>query len=200
MKEELKKALELGGRIFEQKRGSKGKIYSLHEPQVECLSKGKAHKLYEFGNKVSFTVTAVGNWIIGAKSFFGNPFDGKTLKEAVEQTEEITGQEVKRIGVDRGYRGKGHHPEGKETHIAGGKVKEARVKRFMKRRSSIEPVIGHMKQEHRLGRNYLGGIEGDKFNPILAASAFNMQKLLRSFAVSFLYWLRKRSFFCFSLP
>ena len=79
-------------------------------------------------------------------------------------------------------------------------MKEASVKSFMKRRSSIEPVIGHMKQEHRLGVNYLGGIEGDKFNPILAASAFNMQKLLRSFAVSFLYWLRKRSFFCFSLP
>ena len=73
------------------------------------------------------------------------------------------------------------------------------MKRFLKRRSSIEPVIGHMKQEHRLGRNYLGGIEGDRFNPILSASAFNMQKLLRSFAVSFLYWLRKRSFFCFSL-
>ena len=145
-------------------------------------------------------MTAVGNWIIGAKSFFGNPFDGKTLKEAIKQTEELTSQEVERIGVDRGYRGKVHHPEGKETLIAGGKVKEARVKRFMKRRSSIEPVIGHMKQEHRLGVNYLGGIEGDKFNPILAASAFNMQKLLRSFAVSFLYWLRKRSFFYFSLP
>ena len=114
--EKLKKALEIGGRIFEQERGSKGKIYSLHEPQVECLSKGKAHKLYEFGNKVSFSVTAMGNWIIGAKSLFGNPFDGKTLKEAIKQTEELTNQEVERIGVDRGYRGKAHHPEGKETH------------------------------------------------------------------------------------
>ena len=169
MLEKLKKTLELGQRIFEQERGSKGKIYSLHEPQVECLSKGKAHKLSEFGNKVSFTVTATGNWIIGAKLFFGNPFDGKTLKEAIKQTEELTSQEVERIGVDRGYRGKAHHPEGKETHIAGGKVKEASVKRFMKRRSSIEPVIGHMKQEHRLGVNYLGGIEGDKFNPILSS-------------------------------
>ena len=198
--EKLKKGLELGQRIFEQERGSKGKIYSLHEPQVECLSKGKVYKLYEFGNKVSFTVTGKKNWIIGAKSFFGNPFDGKTLKGAIKQTEGLTNQEVERIGVDRGYRGRAHHPEGKETHIAGGKVREASVKRFMKRRSSIEPVIGHMKQEHRLGINYLGGIEGDKFNPILSASAFNMQKLLRSFAVSFLYWLRKHSFFCFSLP
>ena len=75
----MQKALELGQSVFEQERHSKGKIYSLHEPQVECLSKGKAHKRYEFGNKVSFTVTAAGNWLIGAKSFFGNPFDGKTL-------------------------------------------------------------------------------------------------------------------------
>ena len=129
--EKLKKALELGQRIFEQKRGSKGKIYSLHEAQVECLSKGKAHKMYEFGNKVSFTVTAVGNWIIGAKSFFGNPFDGKTLKEAIKQTEELTSQEVERIGVDRGYRGKVHHPKGKETLIAGEKSERGKVmKRF----------------------------------------------------------------------
>ena len=197
--EKLQKALELGEKIFKQEKKSKGKIYSLHEAQVECLSKGKAHKRYEFGNKVSFTVTGKKNWIIGAKALFGNPFDGKTLKEAIKQTEKITGQEVKRIGVDRGYRGKAHHPTGKETLIAGRKAKDQEMKRFLKRRSSIEPVIGHMKQEHRLGRNYLGGIEGDKFNPILAASAFNMQKLLRSFAASFLYWLRKWSFFCFSL-
>ena len=197
--EKMKRALELGQRVFEQEKGSKGKIYSLHESQVECLSKGKAHKRYEFGNKVSFSVTAMGNWIIGAKSFFGSPFDGKTLKEAIRQTEDLTGEEVKRIGVDRGYRGKVYHPKGKEILIAGNKVKDRGIKRFLKRRSSIEPVIGHMKQEHRLGRNYLGGIEGDKMNPILAASAFNMQKLLRSFAAPFLYWLRKWIFFGFSL-
>ena len=97
--EKLKRVLELGQKVFEQERGSKGKVYSLHESQVECLSKGKAHKPYEFGNKVSFSVTAMGNWIIGAKSFFGSPFDGKTLKEAIKQTEGLTGEEVKRIGV-----------------------------------------------------------------------------------------------------
>ena len=196
--EKLQKALKSGERIFKQEKKSKGKMYSLHESQVECLSKGKAHKPYEFGNKVSFSVTGKKSWIIGAKSFFGNPFDGKTLKEALKQTEKVTGQEIKGIGVDRGYRGKAHHPEGKETLTAGRKAKDRRMKRFLKRRSSIEPVIGHMKQEHRLGRNYLGGIEGDKFNPILVASAFNMQKLLRSFATPFLYWLRKWRFYCFS--
>ena len=102
--------------------------------------------------------------------------------------------------MDRGYRGKVHHPEGKETLIAEGKVKDKGMKKFLRRRPSIEPVIGHMKQEHRLGVNYLGGIEGDKLNPILAASAFNMQKLLRSFVLSFLYWLRKWNFFCFFSP
>ena len=142
-------------------------------------------------------MTAAGNWVIGAKSFFGNPFDGKTLKEAIRQTEGITGEEVERIAVDKGYRGKVNHPEGKETLVAGSKTKDKRIRKFLKRRSSIEPVIGHMKQEHRLRRNYLGGMEGDKLNPILAASAFNMQKLLRSFAVSFLHWLRKWSFFEF---
>ena len=198
--ENLKGALNLGERIFEQERKSKGKLYSLHESQVECLSKGKAHRPYEFGNKVSFTLTWKRNWIIGAKSFFGNPFDGKTLREAIGQTEKITGEEIERIGVDRGYRGyrgKVHHPEGKETLIAGGRVKDKEIKRFLRRRSSIEPVIGHMKQEYRLGVNYLGGIEGDKINPILSASAFNVQKLLRSFALVFFYWLRKWNFFLF---
>ena len=128
--EKLKRVLELGQKVFEQERGSKGKVYSLHESQVECLSKGKAHKPYEFGNKVSFSVTAMGNWIIGAKSFFGSPFDGKTLKEAIKQTEGLTGEEVKRIGVDRGYRGKVYHPEGKETLIAGSKIKDRGIEIF----------------------------------------------------------------------
>ena len=119
------------------------------------------------------------------------------MREAIGQTEKITGEEIERIGVDRGYRGKVHHPEGKETLIAGGRVKDKEIKRFLRRRSSIEPVIGHMKQEYRLGVNYLGGIEGDKINPILSASAFNVQKLLRSFALVFFYWLRKWNFFLF---
>jgi len=197
--EKLKEVLELGQRIFEQRKGSKGKLYSLHEVQVECLSKGKAHKPYEFGNKVSFSLTAGGNWVIGAKSFFGNPFDGKTLKEAIKQTEGLTGEEVRKIAVDRGYRGRANHPEGKGVLISGGKATDTSVRSFLRRRSSIEPVIGHMKGEHRLGRNYLGGIEGDRMNPILAAGAFNMQKLLRSFALFFLYWLRKWTFFRFFL-
>jgi len=161
LSERLQRSLELGRRVFEQSKKSKDKLYSLHEPQVECLSKGKAHKRYEFGNKVSFTITSCGSWIIGAKSFFGNPFDGKTLREAISQTESLTGECVERIVVDRGYRGKGHHPEGRQTLVSGDKVRTGGMRKFLKRRSSIEPVIGHMKQEHRLSRNYLGGMEGD---------------------------------------
>ena len=86
----LTEALALSQGVWEQEKRSKGKIYSLHEPQVECLSKGKVHRPYEFGNKVSFTLTGKRNWIIGAKSFFGNPFDGKTLKEAMVQTQRLT--------------------------------------------------------------------------------------------------------------
>ena len=101
--------------------------------------------------------------------------------------------------MDRGYRGSVHHPEGKEVLITGRKIKDKGMREFLRRRSSIEPVIGHMKQEYRLGVNYLGGIQGDKINPILSASAFNMKKLLKAFAVTFLYWLRKWNFFVFSL-
>ena len=195
--EKLKRVLELGQKVFEQERGSKGKVYSLHESQVECLSKGKAHKPYEFGNKVSFSVTAMGNWIIGAKSFFGSPFDGKTLKEAIKQTEGLTGEEVKRIGVDRGYRGKVYHPEGKETLIAGSKIKDRGIKRFLKRRSSIEPVIGHMKQEHRLGVNYLGGIEGDKLNPDISSECVQYAKAVKVFCCVFFILVKKMDFFWF---
>lgn len=189
--DKLREALEIGKRILDQSRHSKGKVYSLHESHVECLSKGKARRPYEFGNKASFITTWKKNWIIGAKSFFGNPFDAKTLKEAVNQAERISGVEIKKIGADRGYRGKANHPDGKEILITGVGSLSKEDKRFLRRRSSIEPVIGHMKQGHRLRVNYLGGIKGDKINPILAACAFNLQKIIRSFVVPFLQWLKK---------
>ena len=195
---DLKSCLDIAQRVFEQERKSKNKIYSLHEPYVDCISKGKVHSPYEFGNKVSFTVSAKGSWILAAKSFFGNPFDGKTLKTAIKQTERLTRKKVKRIAVDRGYRGKVYHPESKETLVSGMKTTQLSLRRFLKRRSSIEPVIGHMKQEHRLGVNYLAGLEGDKFNPIISASAFNLKKLMKAFSWTFftmikngLYGLKK---------
>ncbi len=187
----LLESLKLAMKIFWQDRKSANKIYSLHEPHVECISKGKTRQPYEFGNKVSLTVTAKDSWIIGAKSFFGNPFDGATLKEAIKQTERLTGVVTKEIYVDKGYRGKAHHPEGKMVLISGRKNLRPILQRFLKRRSSIEPIIGHSKQDHRMETNFLKGVEGDKINPILAASAFNMRKVLRSFFLSFFTWCQK---------
>ena len=196
--DKLQAILSLSQRVYSQERLSKDKVYSLHESQVECLSKGKAHKRYEFGNKVSFAVTSKDNWVIGAKSFFGNPFDGKTLGSAAEQVERLTGEVVSQIFVDRGYRGKSYHPPGKEVFISGMRRLPPSVKRVLRRRSAIEPVIGHIKHDHRMDVNRLGGIEGDKINPILAASAFNMRKIMRSFFLFFfsrLREIRKRAYF-----
>lgn len=187
----LLESLKLAMRVFLQDRKSENKIYSLHEPHVECISKGKARKPYEFGNKVSFTVTAKDPWIIGAKAFFGNPFDGATLKEAVKQTEQLTGVSTKEIYVDKGYRGKVHHPEGKAVLISGRKRLRPILQKLLKRRSSIEPVIGHSKHEHRMEINLLKGEAGDRINPILAASAFNMRKILRSFFLFIFYFCQK---------
>ena len=187
----LLEALSLGLRVFLQERKSPNKVYSLHEPHVECISKGKARIPYEFGNKVSFTVTAKDPWIIGAKSFFGNPFDGATLKSAIGQTERLTGVQVREIFVDKGYRGTKHHLEGKTVLISGKKKLRPVLQRLLRRRSSIEPIIGHSKHDHRMETNLLKGIEGDKINPILAASSFNLRKILRSFFLSFFYWHQK---------
>jgi len=179
--EKLQEAIKLATKIFLQERGSENKIYSLHEPHVECISKGKARVPYEFGNKVSFTVTNKDPWIIGAKSFFGNPFDGATLRGAIEQTEKLTGIRVNEIFVDKGYRGVKHHPPGKTVLLSGRKNLRPILKKLLRRRSAIEPIIGHAKQDHRMGRNFLKGKMGDEVNPILAGAAFNMRKILRSF-------------------
>ena len=187
--EKMQQALVLANKIRFQKRDSKNKIYSLHEPHVECISKGKAAKPYEFGNKVSFTVTAKDPWIIGAKSFFGNPFDGATPKDAIVQTERLTGVATKEIYVDKGYRGKVHHPAGKQVLISGRKRLKPVLMKFLKRRSSIEPIIGHAKHDHRMETNLLKGKLGDEMNPILAGAAFNFRKILRSFFLPILCWL-----------
>jgi IS5 family transposase len=179
--EKLIKALVQAEHIYHQDRNSPEKIYSLHEPHVECISKGKARTPYEFGNKVSFAITTKNPWVLGVKSFFGNPYDGATLKPAVDQVERLTGVHVEEIFVDKGYRGKTHHPEGKKVLISGRTRLAPRLKHLLRRRSSIEPIIGHSKHDHRLERNLLRGKLGDEMNPILAGAAFNLRKLLRGF-------------------
>jgi len=178
----LRKLLETAHRIHAQQRHDKNKIYSVHEPEVECIAKGKAGKQYEFGNKVSVAVSSRGGWFVGAKSFTGNPYDGHTLNEQMKQVNNLIGDRVNEVHVDMGYRG--HNYDGAITvHVD--KRRRGRTRpalwRWMKRRAAIEPSIGHLKSEHRLERNRLKGVEGNAINALLSAAAMNFHKLLGAF-------------------
>ena len=179
-------------RMLNQKRGDKNKLYSLHEPYIYCMSKGKAHQRYEFGTKASITTTRDSGIIIGALAFESNVFDGHTVPDVLAQVKRLLGH-VPAIGIgDRGYRGKS---KVNDTQIITPKParKNATIdamalarKRF-RRRAGIEPVIGHLKSDHRLKRNFLKGFTGDQINLIMAAAAFNFKKWMREVV----FWLRK---------
>ena len=170
--------------ILEQKRNSTNKIYSIHEPQVYCISKGKDHKKYEFGSKASIVVTKNSGIIVGAVHFSTNIYDGHTLPATLTQTTELVGRRPEVAICDRGYRGKSiidgttieipkNPGKGATTY-----QKQKARKRF-RRRAGIEPIIGHLKSDYRLMRNYLKGSLGDSINLMLAAAAFNFKKLMR---------------------
>jgi IS5 family transposase len=187
----LAQLLETARRIHAQKPQDKHKVYSVHEPQVECIAKGKSGKKYEFGNKVSVAVTSVGGWILGALSLEGNPYDGHTLSAQMEQVHRLMGADkVSEVHVDMGYRKHGY--EGVETiHVdkrSRGRTPK-RLWRWMKRRAAVEPTIGHLKSEHRLDRNRLRGTAGDAVNAMLSAAGMNFQKLLGAFLRYLLGWL-----------
>ena len=176
--------LTLADRLLEQKRDDKNKLYSIHEPQVECIAKGKAHKPYEFGVKAGFVTTSVGNWITGALAFPGNPYDGHTLKDALAQSERLCGHTHKMAICDLGYRGHGYTgPCDIQVVNRSRKSTSRRMLRWWKRRSAIEPIIGHMKSEHGLGCNLLGGELGDAQNAVFAAIGLNLRKMLRALAL-----------------
>jgi IS5 family transposase len=188
------KLLQVAKRIHEQKPQDKNKIYSVHEPHVHCIAKGKAGKKYEFGNKVSVAVTSEGGWLVGAMSLPGNPYDGHTLKPQLEQVRRLTTAPVKEAYVDMGYRGHGY--EGEETiHVdkrRRGDIARSLWKK-MKRRAAVEPTIGHCKNEHRMERNQLKGEIGDALNAILSAASMNFQKLLAAF-LRLLFWIISGSY------
>lgn len=163
-------------KIFEQQRSDSPKIYSVHEPQVECISKGKAHKKYEFGCKVSILVTHKQGIVLSSEALHGNPFDGHTLKQAIEDAENNSGANIYRLFIDKGYRG--HGVKNKEVFISGKKKLTSHFKRLLKRRQAIEPMIGHMKSDGKLDRNYLKGREGDCFNAILCGIGHNIRLIL----------------------
>ncbi len=181
--EELQQLLDLSVRLQGQFKESKNKIYSLHAQEVECISKGKAHKRYEFGCKVGLVTSSHDNWVLGIQAFHGNPYDGHTLKDSLMQVKKLTGWDAKDVYVDLGYRGHGITGDTK-VHVVNFRTmakKVRSVKRWFKRRSAIEPVIGHLKQDNGMQRNYLQGEEGDKINALLSGCGFNMRKLLKVF-------------------
>ena len=184
LEERFRPLLILAGRVRAQDHRQRGqKVYSLHAPEVECIGKGKARAPYEFGCKVSVATPVTqpkgGQFVLHAKALHGNPFDGHTLGPAIADIERQTGIEVKRIHVDKGYRGH-NHPHKFRVWISGQVRRTTKaIKREMKRRAAIEPIIGHVKTEHRMDRNHLKGHAGDRINAVLAAAGFNFSLLLR---------------------
>lgn len=186
--------LELFKKVLAQKRADSHKIYSLHEPHTQCMSKGKEHKKYEFGSKVSIITTKTTGVIIGALNMEKNVHDSKTLQPALEQQQRLTGIILKNNFVDRGYRGV------KEvlgtTIVAPDKAGKRRtpyqkqkLRNGFKRRAAIEPKIGHLKQDHRLSRNFYKGIKGDNINVMLAAAGMNLKRILNKWKVNPLLFL-----------
>jgi IS5 family transposase len=169
------------------------KIWSLHAPEVECIGKGKAQAPYEFGVKVSIATTLKrsrgGQFALHAKALPGNPYDGHTLATIIPDMESTIGNQIEHILADAGYRGHNAPDSHKFRVFTAGQKRRVTpaIKRQMRRRSAIEPVIGHTKGEHRMGRNYLAGEQGDAINAILAAAGYNFSLLLNWF--SQLLWL-----------
>jgi len=191
----LDELLETSKRIHSQERKDKNKVYSVHAPEVECIAKGKVHKKYEFGVKVSLATTSKGGWHVGAMSLPGKPHDGHTIKQCLEQVARISPRSPDHLFADQGYRSKGkpqcYDHEGTQVHIdkkQRGKTPK-RLWKWMKRRAAIEPSIGHLKSEHRLDRNRLKGEAGDMHNVILSAAGMNFSKLLKHLRVLWLFIL-----------
>ncbi len=189
----LEIALAKAWRIAQQRRGDPGYLYSWHATEVECISKGKARAPYEFGCKVSLATNLHpakgGHFILHAQALHGNPYDGHTLAAALEDIRKIVGRAPQRVAVDQGY--KGHRTTLPHTavYITGQRrgVTE-KIKRWLKRRAVVEPVIGHAKNDGLLGRNWLGGRAGDRSNALLAAVGFNLRQLLRFLKRMKLFW------------
>ena len=181
-------------KVLAQQKNDTNKIYSLHEPHVQCISKGKEHKKYEFGSKVSITTTKNTGVIIGALNIEKNVHDSKTLQPAIEQQQRLTGNIVKNNFVDRGYRGVKEvlgtkiilpdKPGKHRTHY-----EKQKLRNGFKRRAAIEPKISHLKADHRLSRNFYGKIKGDNINVMLAAAAMNFKRMMNKWKLNPLLFL-----------
>ena len=170
--------MSLVRRVLDQRPKDKNKLYALHAPEVECIAKGKARTPYEFGVKVSIATTHKEGFVVAARSMPGNPYDGHTLEETLEQACILTDTSIHTAVVDRGYRG---------VEVAGVRILRSgqqrgvtrTLKAMIKRRSAIEPTIGHMKADGKLGRNWLKGQIGDAIHAVLCGAGHNIRLLLR---------------------
>ena len=191
--------LNIFKKVLAQERNSKNKIYSLHEPQVYCMSKGKAHKRYEYGCKASVVLTQKTGIIVGAMTFDTNVYDGHTLEDVLAQTQELTGVAPKTATVDRGYKGK-QIVAGTQINIPKPPLKKdseyqkRKKRKYFRRRAAIEPIIGHLKTDHRAAKNFLKGQEGDNINFIMAAAGFNFKKLMKNIKKEALWLYSKIQF------
>jgi transposase, IS5 family len=183
-------AIPLGraSQIRKQKQRQRGwKLYSWHAPETECIGKGKAHKPYEFGVKVSLTTTNKrckgGQFVLHAKALPGNPYDGHTLREVIEETQALTGREIERAYVDKGYRGHDASIPWRVFKSGQKRGVHGQIKKELRRRSAVEAVIGHCKTDGHLERNFLKGRLGDRINAVMSAVGYNIRLILK--------WLRK---------
>ena len=192
-------SLEIFKKVLSQKRNDSQKIYSIHEPHVQCISKGKEHKKYEFGTKVSIIATKNAGVIIGALNIPKNDYDAHTLHPAIEQQQRLTGHILKNNFADRGYRGvknvlgtKIIIPDNNKTK---NNYQKQKLRKAFRRRAAIEPKIGHLKSDHRLSRNFYKGIFGDNINVMLAAAAMNFKRMMNKWSrhggIIFVRWLRQ---------
>ena len=192
-------SLTLFQKIISQKRNDTQKVYSLHEPHVQCIGKGKEHKKYEFGSKVSIITTKNTGVIIGALNIEKNDYDAHTLQPALAQQQRLTGHILKNNFVDRGYRGVKSvlgtnilAPGYKKTENS---YQKQKLRKGFRRRAAIEPKIGHLKSDHRLSRYFYKGIFGDNINVMLAAAAMNFKRMMNKWKKNhllsiFVRWLR----------
>ena len=177
-------ALSRARQIRSQSPRQRGwKLYSWHAPETECIGKGKARAPYEFGVKVSLTTTNKrcrgGQFILHARALPGNPYDGHTLREVIGETEALTGREIERVYVDKGYRGHDAPYPNRVFRSGQRRGVHGQIKKELRRRSAIEPVIGHCKTDGHLGRNFLKGRLGDQINAVMSAVGYNLRLILK---------------------
>jgi transposase, IS5 family len=171
-------SLSLFSKVLAQKKSDTNKIYSLHEPQVKCYTKGKEHKKFEFGSKASFLITQKSGVIVGAMNFTETLHDSKTLPQVLDQYKRLNGKEAKEVFLDRGYRGPKQINDTLLFTPRPDKNITATKRKKHSRRAAIEPVIGHLKHNYRMMRNYLKGTVGDQLNVMLSAAAMNFKRVM----------------------